>query len=186
MRAAHLPATPTTTGVGNQSGDMGSHGRQVFDDLLAGVDVFDRTAAVGTPFQRDLNMIVDVWGFFASRGRMAGLSSRFPLLSRRFAIFVLASKRRRLACRSALKLFDAILKPLDELTKFFDLGVADGQRLAQPGVLALELANTLIAWIGIHARLPTPPCHAVSLKVCAMEPECANTKPLEKISIAGR
>jgi len=61
MRAAHLPATPATMSVGDQSDDTRSHDRQIFDDLLTGTHVLDRTAALRAALRTHLGLLVEAW-----------------------------------------------------------------------------------------------------------------------------
>jgi hypothetical protein len=91
------------------------------------------------------------------------------MLVRRLAILVLASERRGLSSRGAFQFLGSILELAVQLPKLFVLG-------AKSGDFRLKFTNTLIAWIGLHAALPTPQCQAVSSKVCAIETDRASKR----------
>ena len=75
MRAAHLTASGTVPGAGEQTGDVGSHGREVLDDLFAGFDPINGSSAVRAMDQTDFDVVVDLrrWGSRGGRMAQAGL-----------------------------------------------------------------------------------------------------------------
>lgn len=160
MRAANLATARALSGVGDQAGDVRAHGGQVLDDLFTGLYLGDRAATVRTSLQAHLDVIVDLRWFGSMSRWMTGLSSRCLMLV--WWLVILASKRGRLPGRGAFQFLGSILELADQLAKLFVLG-------AKSGDFRLKLTNTLTAWIGFHAALPTPLCPAVSPGVCAME-----------------
>lgn len=158
---------------------MGPHGREVLDDLFARLDRIHGSAAVRTAGQSNLDGIVDRRGFGSKSRWVTGFSSWCLMPVGRLTILVLASKRGRLPGRRPFPFFDTFLKWFDELTKWLVLRVKAGD-------LGLEFAKALIPRIGVPARLPTPPCQAVSWTVCAMEIDRASKKMLYKISKRAR
>ncbi|MEK7755919.1 MAG: hypothetical protein AAB385_01775, partial [Planctomycetota bacterium] len=96
---------------------MGPHGREVLDDLFAGLDRINGSSAVGTPGQANLDVIVDLRGF-GSMGRwMTGFSSWCLVLVRRLAIFIFATEGSRLPGCRPFQFLDTFLKGFDKLTK---------------------------------------------------------------------
>jgi hypothetical protein len=179
VRAANVAATRATTGVGDQSGDVRPHGREVLDDLFAGLDRMHGSPAVRTAAQSNLDVIVDLRRFGSKSRWVTGFSSRCLMLVRRLAIFVFATEGGRLPSCGAFQFFDTFLKWFDELMKLLVLR-------AKAGDLGFEFAYALIPRIGVHALLPTPQCQAVSLTVCAMDTDRASKKVLYKISRTAR
>jgi hypothetical protein len=177
MRAAHLATARALSGVGDQAGDVWAYGGQVLDELFAGLNVGHRPVTVRTVDQTDLDVIVDLRWFGSISRWMTRLSSRCLMLV--WWLVILASKRGRLPGCGAFQFLGSILELADQLAKLFVLG-------AKSDDFRLKLPNTLIAWIGFHAALPTPQCHAVSPGVCAMETDRASKKLLYKISKAAR
>ena len=93
------------------------------------------------------------------------------VLIRRFFLFVFATKRRRLTCGSAFKLFDALLKRGQELFEFVDA-------LTKRLILGFKLLNAKVARIGVHAILLTSRIPNVTLQVCAVDNHRASKLPL--------
>ena len=93
MGAANVAALGTHAGVGHQAGDVGARARQVFDELLTGLDVRHGAAAAGTAAQGNRQVVVNLRGLFAIGGGMSRFASRLLVLFRRLAVFVLAAYR---------------------------------------------------------------------------------------------
>ena len=159
VRAAHFTASRTIAHIGEQMRHVWPCGREVFDELFAGLDVRHWSTATRTTVQTNLDMIVNLGRFFPVRRWMARFASRFAVFLGGLAVFVFTAEWGGLSRCLAFQLFDTLLQLLDKLTQLVALCL---ELLVFPRSRLLSASSSLMRWSRRSAFMPYSRHHDVT------------------------